>query len=333
MIARVLIYLPFKILIHKEEHFPIYSVTDSDYVIEFYPPGRDSNAVFEPEPKIIKMDDKEAFYANFIQIDFIKDKFNLSSHDVFDPPLDKINRVLNSFLIRLKHTTQSPQIHPLQIDSYRLCITYINETGKSDEKVDENIVGKCKERVEFNFVALNKDLWDDTFSNRSNLTSQRWTNLLLDANDELPNIGSAVVLAFTALEIFISEILDQLSSKNVPTDLWTWINSRQKEPKTVEQYDLLLKIFTGHTLKDEPKLWDAFNHLKSARDTFVHGGVARITRKSDELEIDEARKLIQQADEITLRIREWLPKEFQWELPRKYHPRIEATVEFRIVAR
>jgi hypothetical protein len=330
MIARVLIYIPFKILVPKEEQFQIYSIKESDYIIRFYPPGRDPNLIFEPEPKTITMDKKDAFYANYIQIDFCKDDFNRIDKDIFDPPLEKINEVLNSFLMRLKRVTSSPQIHSLQINSYRAGITYLNNNGKELEEEIGKITHKFQDRCEFKFVALNKELWNDTFSIQSDFTSQHWMNLLLDAYDELPDIGSAVVLAFTALEIFISDILNQLASKNVSPDLWLWINSRQKEPKTVEQYDTLLKIFTGHSLKDESKLWDAFHHLKSARDTFVHEGVSRITKKSKKLEINEALKLIQQADEITLKIREWLPKEIQWELPKEYHPTIAATVEYKI---
>lgn len=330
MIARVLVYIPFKILVPKDERFDTYSIEDSDYNIIFYPPGRDQNFIFDLEPKTIKVNGREAFYANYVQIDFCKNDFNRSKKGAFDPSFEKINEVLNFFLLRLRRATRAPQIHPLPIKSYRVGITYFNDDGtgllEENGKITQGFAGL----YEFKFVSLNKEIWDDTFSNSSDFSSQHWTNLLLDAMDELPDVGPAVVLAFSALELFISDILNQLATNNVSPDLRSWINSRQKEPKTEEQYDTLLKIFTGHSLKkDEPKLWDVFYHLKSARDTFVHGGIARITRKSDKLELIEAQELILQADVIILKVREWLPKEIQWELPREFHDIIEAEVDIK----
>ena len=65
----------------------------------------------------------------------------------------------------------------------------------------------------------------------------------------------------------------------VPTPLWAWISKRGdylREPTVEEQYDALFKFFTGHSLKEEPTLWTAFRNLKTARNTFVHGGAAKI---------------------------------------------------------
>ncbi len=207
MIARVLIYLPFKILIHREEQFPTYSIKDSNYTIRFYPPGRDPDLIFEPEPKIITMDKKDAFYANFIQIDFSKDNFDMVDKNLFDPPTEKINEVLNLFLLRLKHATSSPQIHPLPNKSYpsALHISMIMENLLT--KKMGKLLHRTQQRCEFNYVALNTDLWNDTFSLPSDLKLQDWRNLLLDAHDEMPNIQIAIVLYFYGLEIFISEIL------------------------------------------------------------------------------------------------------------------------------
>jgi len=38
-----------------------------------------------------------------------------------------------------------------------------------------------------------------------------WHDLLLDAEEALPGVGTAVVLAFTALEVFIADTLDELA--------------------------------------------------------------------------------------------------------------------------
>ena len=80
-----------------------------------------------------------------------------------------------------------------------------------------------------------------------------WDVLLLDAQAELPKIGTAIVLAATALEVFIAGILDQLAKeKAVPEELWSWISEREdyhQQPTLVEQYNDLLHFFTGHSLR------------------------------------------------------------------------------------
>jgi hypothetical protein len=322
MIARVKIDLPFNILIAKEEQIPVHPTYEFDYLLIFHPPMRDDDLASKTEPEILKIDEKDAFYANCILIDFFKDDFNRSDLINFDPPLEKIYEVLNFFLMRLRRVTLAPQIHPLQINSCNVSLRYLTDDGLELEKETGKIRGRHGINLQIKYVALNKEIWNDLFSLQVEVTSQHWTDLLLDAKDELPDVGPSVVLAFTALEVFISDILNQLAKKeNVSSELWSWINSRQKEPKTEEQYDTLLTIFTGHSLKEEEfKLWDAFHHLKSARDTFVHEGIARISKKTEKkLDVNEASVLIQQADEIILKIREWVPKEIQWEIPKAHH--------------
>ena len=137
---------------------------------------------------------------------------------------------------------------------------------------------------------------------------------MLDAQSDLPRVGPAVVLAATALEVFISYILDRLANAgSVPPRLWDWINKRGdyvREPTVEEQYDVLLMFFTGHSLKAEPKLWESFRNLKTARNSFVHEGTATIgaTRVS----VETARRLLASASDIISKVREWLPPELHW---------------------
>jgi hypothetical protein len=78
----------------------------------------------------------------------------------------------------------------------------------------------------------------------------------------------------------------------------------------VEQYDALLKLLTGHSLKDEPLLWEAFKNLKDARNAFVHEGIAKIGQTP--VSTESANKLIASASDIIAKIREWLPNELHW---------------------
>jgi hypothetical protein len=144
-----------------------------------------------------------------------------------------------------------------------------------------------------------------------------WHTLLLDAQAALPHVGTAVVLAATALEVFIADLLNLLAKESAaPKPLWDWIVDRDddffKQPTVSEQFDTLLKVFTGHSLKEENVLWQAFANLKNARNKFVHEGVARIGNSESSVSQADALALLGHAGAIVEQVREWIPEKHQW---------------------
>jgi hypothetical protein len=83
-----------------------------------------------------------------------------------------------------------------------------------------------------------------------------------------------------------------------------------KDPANDEQFDHLLKELTGHSLKEDAVLWTAFQHLRSARNKFVHEGVATIGGRP--VEEGEARVLMRQVNEIISWVRDKIPPDIQW---------------------
>jgi hypothetical protein len=336
MIARVFIHTPFNILIAVDENFPTISIEDSGYKIFYYPPGKDPNIVSSNDPSIVKLNGKDALLGNIVRIDFHKEEFTRIAHQLptpdadLDPSFEVINKALNHFLIHLRYLTRAPQIHPIYLPSCRWMINYVNDDGSELPMENGKFRVRGSFRYELKYVGLNLEIWNDVFTIQSDIASQNWVNLLLDGLDEFPEIGPSIVLTFTALEVFIAKILNQLATKEkISPEFWEWINKRPdwtQEPSIEEQYDILLKILTGHTLKEDKKLWDAFQNLKTARNTFVHEGVARISRTSQKpLKDHEVLKLISTANEIPLKIREWLPTDIQWELCKNYNITCEAS--------
>lgn len=157
-----------------------------------------------------------------------------------------------------------------------------------------------------------------------------WYTLLIDSRGALPHVGTALVLAATALEVFISDLLNKLArDSTIPVEMWDWINDRgnwQKEPSVEEQYDVLLKLVTGHSLKEESNLWEALKNLRNARNSFVHEGVPRIKRGSV-ISADETSQFILKAEEIVAKIREWISEKQRW--PAVDH-RIQVTLMAKI---
>jgi hypothetical protein len=333
MIARVSIQLPFNILLAVDEKFLNVWVEDSGYKIFYLPPGRDPNLVSTSEPSTITLNEKDAILCNIITFDFQKEEFDRTiSEDVskimqFEPSLELINKVLNNFLIRLRHLTNAAQIHLIDIHYNQWRITYLNDDLTELQEEKGKLRGRGARKFEIKYVPLNSEIWNDIFKLPSDFLSQYyWVDLLLDGLDELPEMGPSIVLTFTALEVFIARILNQLASTKkelISPDCWEWINHRPEwpqEPSVEEQYDTLLKIFTGHSLKEDTKLWAGFKNLKTARNTFVHEGVAKISKNTQTpLTTQEAHNLLILTNGIPLKIREWLPKDLQWELNKNYN--------------
>ena len=61
---------------------------------------------------------------------------------------------------------------------------------------------------------------------------------------------------------------------------------------------------------EEQELWVSFKHLRTARNTFVHGGVAKVG--GIPINTEMTNELIASASKIIQKVREWLPQELHW---------------------
>jgi hypothetical protein len=85
---------------------------------------------------------------------------------------------------------------------------------------------------------------------------------------------------------------------------------------------LLLETLGERSLKDNPRLWEAFQHLRTARNEYVHNGVAQI---GDEIITpDRVWTLLDRAREILDWIEDQLP-------PEERRPRCEVQHEYEFV--
>lgn len=313
MLARLFLILPFDLTVPEGEQFSMYEYVDEGYGVRAFPPIR-SDRPRVSDVDELRLDGVPAFQADALRIDFHRETFGRAKDGPYDPPEGVIGRAINSFLIRLRHVARAAQIRPLDYPWGTWRIQYLNDDG-TELDVDERLVrGRGALHVSFGWIALNKHVWEDVHRLPPDYEPPPWEELLLDAQSDMPRIGPAVVLAATALEVFVSRILNKLAEAGTaPRPLWDWINKRGdylREPTVEEQYDALLKFFTGHSLKDEPNLWESFRNLKTARNSFVHEGVATVGGTA--VSIDTARKLVSAASEIISKVREWLPQPLHW---------------------
>jgi hypothetical protein len=335
MLARVQVPLPFNMLVEANQQFIVPTYQKKGYTIKIFPPVRDPTMASNREPASFKMNDKEALLCNTIILQFFKREFdrpvfkNKEKTEISDPPVELINETLNHFLMRLRWVAESPFIHSIDIQRNGWKIDYIND----DEKPlppDDKIYGDLHFAVTGNYPKINQEIWLEAFFSPYVPKQRNWEDFTLDAYDVLPQVGLSIMLANIAIEIFILNILNQLAEEKGISDYtwWQWISNRKKnkDPYIEDQYDGLLKILSGHSLKEDNRLWGAFTQLRNARNNFVHAGIARIG-SNEPLTENQTIELLQKMDEIFLKIRTWLPDKMQWELPKKRKFKIEFGIQ------
>jgi hypothetical protein len=314
VIARLAVAVPFTLLVPDKAVFKVYSYEDEGYTVSVLCPGKSNLPLHADTPTTSVIDGKPAFVADTIQIEFRKDSFNRTDATI-DPPVPVIQRALDGVVSRLRYVTRHPPAAKVAFpDSCTWRLQYLDDEGRELEKVDGLHRALWAKHLRVSCAIVTPATWDDMHTLDLDWSSPQWYELLLDAQGALPKVGTALVLAATALEVFISQVLDQLARRSsIPPDIWNWLNKRKeldKNPTVEEQLDVLLKHLAGHSLKEDQKLWQAAANLRTARNKFVHGGVARVGGK--EVDAREAARLVACARQVTDRIREWLPPELHW---------------------
>jgi hypothetical protein len=228
--------------------------------------------------------------------------------------MELVQRSANSFITRVRYVTRATHVHALRWPYVNWRLRYLSDDGSELPEQAGLVRGRGSSGFRLSIAAVGPEAWNHVHSLAHDYSPPAWDTLRLDAKDVLPDVGTSVVLAATCLEVFIAHTLDALAERSaLPPDFWQWINGRGdwlREPTTAEQFDALLKLFVGHSLKEDPKLWEGFKNLKSARNSFVHEGVARIGGKT--VSSDDSLKLLVKANEIIARLREWIPNDLKW---------------------
>jgi len=197
-----------------------------------------------------------------------------------DPDHQLLVDLANDWLGRLRLLVASPNVRLLPDSPAWWQIRYVNDDG-SDLPLEPPLLRRrFAQGVQFESVALNADLWARVAEVPWGYRPDPARTLLVDASACLPDVGTAVVLAFTALETCITRALDTLAPMyGVKPLVWNWINDRGdflKHPSVRERFDSLLSAISRHSLKEEPELWEAFRNLQQARNKFAHEGTATI---------------------------------------------------------
>ena len=329
MIARFFILLPFDLFITESDPLSAMDVTSPDHRIRVYPP-----ILYAERPKPtdsllaqglrklsppsfsenLLVNGRKVAQVNVLTVDFIKAGFDRSTlpHTPPDPKPELAFEIANEILARIRVYSRAFQIKPLVIgrDPWRL--QYLTDDSQELEFEEGKARGRGGFSSSVGVVALTPETIQLLATHWQRAEPYVWDQLLLDAQGLLPDVGSAIVMASAALEIFIGWALDILQKERpLPQKLWNWIKERNdehwiKSPSVSEKYDDLLYVFTGKSLKEEAHLWQRFTELRKARNALAHEGVAAVAGKPvDSL---KAKELVDSADKIIAWVEVLLPE-------------------------
>lgn len=351
MLARFRVLLPYTFSIPYHDYVrlkPQESLYD-EYRLKIYPPLMANvdasvtditspvpimDAVNELEEKTlitpisaIKINGQEVVRANLMQLDLIAARdFTRNRHggDVFDPPLELFFTLVNSVIGRLKSVGRMSNTKFIDLDSVAAWkLEYLTDDGQRLPKDETLFRMRTGHRLTWQISAVPADVWELALTLPIDFTLPIWHNLILDANAQLPDVNTSIVLANAALESFIKLSLDVLAKgSSIPPETWDWISTRDdtllKQPSAKEMFDQVLFLLTRRSLrKDEPELWKALTDLRAARNSMVHQGKAIIKKKtrkhttSIEVTPQMATEMVDNASRIIAWVESLLPDEHQ----------------------
>lgn len=316
MRARLIVPVPFTISTPTEEQFHGWEYRIGDLVVQSRPPTRTDRPLVNA-PHAMTIDGRPAVHSDAVVLDFVKDSFDRRAGAPVDPPLDVLDAALNGFLSHVRVITRASQVRGISLNETPYQLQYLNDDGSELEPdpAAKLVRVRAMKKFSLSVLAVTSNTWDAIHSLDSEYRAPIWFNLLYDAIEMVRTEAEpAIVLATAAMEVFAARVLDDLAAQSaVPPALWSWINSRdryERNPDLDEQFDDLLKVLCGHSLKEHVGVWDKLMNLRTARNKFVHEGRARVG--GSPVDRQTAAQLVLNALEVTRLIRGWLPEALRW---------------------
>jgi hypothetical protein len=275
--------------------------------------GRLAPAEPQTPTHMVQIGGEPTIQANLIRVDFSKESFDRRPFPTADdrpslsawgePPARLGFDLVNSAIARIRTLGRGCDLQQLDADTSFWTLDYLSDNGEILPKEPDFIRRRGGRPFRWRYTALTASLWQKAMEMPAGYSPPVWDTLILDAEGLLPDVDAAVALANASLEVFSKWLLDQLAeASTLPGDLWFWINDRgdwTKEPSVADRFDTLLKVFTGHSLKESTALWEAFKSLRAARNSFSHEGKPTLGGKRPrEVTVDIATTLVGQAHQI-----------------------------------
>ena len=278
------------------------------------------------------IDGQAVVACDLVRVDAHAPEFDRSSgFDVkADPVVGHVFELVNRWLILYRTITGATMVRAVSTDSATWRVIYRADDGTELAVSEGSVRGRGMVRVEVaGRSTLTPEFWRDLWSAiPDDYEVARWDELRVDAAELLPNIGAALVLAYTALEIRIDDAIEVLAGSSI-TDrqVWNWFVRKRPLamlPSTEDKAKALFRIFTGSSMADSDEVWRTFTRLRKARNAFAHGGVAR-NEQGQALTVADAAALVAESRSV----QDWLESHLP---PTRRRPTLEQKAEISITA-
>ncbi len=332
MLARLMVVLPFAFYVPDGASLKPVDFDSNGRLARLYPPvqsgllaqggGADQGvalSMISPTKTVVKspyvrINDTETRAADLFTVDFMADSFDRSTGNSLErdglvsDTFAAINRWLTTYR-NLMGATWVRTVTPMTC-SWRL--SYLNNDETELPKEDGLIKGTLGVFMRIaNVGGLADEGWEAIGALQPGYQPFRWDELLVDATELLPAVGPSLLLAYTALEIRISDAADVLAADaKVHDEIWGWFTVRRPfivQPSTEELAKAIFKVLAGKSLADEQHLWRTFVDLRKARNSFAHEGVA-VDTQGNVVTPEKAAQLVSGAREVLDWIEALLPE-------------------------
>ncbi|GAA3311098.1 hypothetical protein GCM10017710_09410 [Arthrobacter ramosus] len=265
---KVRIYPPYRSMLPWDPETAEIAVLDAARLLD-----RDLTVVADPESLL---NGEPCIECDAMQIDFVADDFDRRPGPREDPPTELASELLNNWISRLRLIAGTGWIPRIAAGPFTARMDYLHDDGSELDPDPDLYRRRQFGSGSFNAVALTPGLWAAVGNLPLSYEVSASEELFLDAQAlAAQQVGPALVLAFTALETRMTMALDILARMHtVHPSVWEWVSNRRIS--TAELFISLPLAVAQRSLKEEARLWEGFQKLRKARNTFAHEGKAPV---------------------------------------------------------
>jgi hypothetical protein len=282
MIAHFIFELPSPLNIRLSDSLTPLEVSHKGVLCLVYPPcqwsATEDAPARGPVHDMVSIDGEQTVLANVLRVDITGD-FDRSDQAKVGQEYRIALEVVQKTIALLRTLSRAPFVlAPDEHTSWR--VRYLRDDGTEFDPTP----GLVRARGQLSIPGPKRawiapEMWN-ALPLQERDPSPSSDDLILDALNLGPQVGAAIVLAYTSIEVRIATALELLAARNasiIGQRFWTWVNDRGnflKEPSVKEQLTDMLDMLSGRSMKRESVLWAAYIELRKARNSFVHEGKA-----------------------------------------------------------
>ena len=344
MLARLRILLPFELAVPTDVRLKTYELATDDHRLRLHAPyraklrhdllqlGRQHSIApreaFQPADDAttedITIGGKPTELANTLVVDIFDADFLDRAEGAGEREVELGFAAANAFLSAVRTLARAPHVRQVQPQTTVWHLDYLDDDIGRLESEEGLVQGRGGVSTHLQLFTVQAELWEAAVELASGgFEPSPWDTLLLDAVDLVPQGGPALALAYTAIETRAFTAADLLAAESsVGQQLWSWARERSEDyskdsPSVGEVLDPVLQALGGKSLKDDdPDLWKSFTELRRARNSFIHEGTPRISKRKrertdrrQEVDRDKTAELVGQASSVVRWIESLLPEQ------------------------